>query len=78
MFFNKIICESLKSCRIGEDGTSHAQHASTTKTDSSNKRIEILKEVTSIESSNIRSYVVGMQTIHKKVRYIDTSREHYE
>lgn len=48
------------------------------KPDSSNKRIEIVKEVKTIDSSNIKDYAIGMKTIQKKLRAIDTNGDHYE
>lgn len=45
---------------------------------SSNTKIEILKEVTTIDASDIKEYIIGMQIIQKKLWDIDTSGDHCE
>lgn len=37
-----------------------------------------MKEVTKIDASDIKAYVIDMQIIQIKLRYIDTTRDHFE
>lgn len=48
------------------------------KPDSSSKRVEILKEVSTIDSEDIQAYVIAAQHLQKTFRDIDSGGSHYE
>lgn len=76
ILYHKIICERLKIVVQESTALETYKMQMTLKPDSNNKKIEFLKIFTAIESSDIKAYVVGMQTIQKKLRDIDTNDDH--
>ena len=48
------------------------------KPDSNAKRVELLREVQNIDSTDIQAYVIAMQHLQKQLRVIDAGDTHYE
>ena len=77
-FFNKPISEDLRDVVLEATAMETYEMLLSLKPDSSAKRVEILKEVAGIDSTDIKAYVIAMQHLQKKLRDIDTSGSHYE
>lgn len=78
MFFNKTICESLKNVSLDSNELDTYNMLISIKPDCNLKRLEILKDVSKVVSSDITEYVIIMQTIQKKLKDIEMNAEHHE
>lgn len=78
MFLNKTICEDLKDVVLEPNAKATYEILLSLKPDSSAKKVEILKEIAPIDSSDIKNYVIAMQHLQNKFRDIDSRGIHYE